>query len=116
MPAWPLTLPEYPLSGTLRIAPEVNVAEFKVEVGAPLRRRRYTARRKFYTAEMMMTEAQRAILDTFFATDCADGALSFTMADWVGGASATFYWNEPPSIVEVPVDYWRVSVSLTKEP
>jgi hypothetical protein len=116
MAAWPATLPCQPLAGSLSFTPEPNVAEFKPDVGAPIRRRRYTAIRLLYQAEMKMTATEVAQLMQFFSTDCEDGALTFTMTDWRTGATETFSWISPPSFQRIAGNIWSVTLPLALEP
>ena len=116
MATWPVSLPAMPRAGNWRSTPEKNVVEFAPDVGSPLRRRRYTAKRIMYRAEMVITSTQRNTLQSFFEVDCADGSLSFTMADWTTGLSSTFTWIGPPEFEHMSASVWRVGLNLAKEP
>ena len=118
MPAWPLDAPQYFLTGTLEIVSEPNVAEFKPDVGSPIRRQRYTEKRYFYTGVMMaQTNEERQALDDFFTNDCADGALTFERNDWLDELTpSVFEWIQPPAFVHVALEIWRVSIQLAKIP
>lgn len=116
MAVWPVTITQYPLIGTLTITPEPNVAEFKPDVGSPIRRKRYTAKRYIISADMLLQGAQRLTLDDFFTTDCEDGALTFTMTDWVLGTTKTFEWLSPPSFIHMFELNYRVSLQLARLP
>ena len=117
MPAWPATLPEQPLAGTLILQRVPNVVVFEPDIGPNSRRRRQTATGTDIQAGMLLTEAQLETLDDFFENDCADGALSFTMADWQTSETKTFTWNAPPvATLELRIDRYRVALSLRREP
>jgi hypothetical protein len=119
MPAttsWPSTLPTEPLRGSLVVAQEDNIVEFKPDVGSPIRRRRYTGRRVAMQCEMTLTEAQRRELDSFYSDDCADGSVNFTMTDWIDGTTQTFSWAAAPQFQHVMVEIFRVSLSIVREP
>lgn len=120
MPTWPVTLPQAPLVNTLTIDREPNVVEFKSDVGRPQRSKRYTQSREPYSANMLMTDAQRVDLMDFFADDCAEGAVSFEMEDWadLGQSPATmalFTWATPPRVSWAAPGYWQVSLNVVKE-
>lgn len=120
MPAWPETLPCMPITGTLRIRQESNVVAFQPDVGRPQRRRRYTLRRRLYTATLKLTTAQRAILDDFYHDDCADGVNSFTMKDWVPNSSSppdigTYTFSAEPDFAYNGPNVWFVSLELARE-
>lgn len=119
MPTWPPTLPVAPAAGGMTARAETNVAEFKTDVGSPIRRRRYTASRRLYEAEMVLTGSQRAALDSFFADDCSDGVTGFMARDWANPTSpvlVSYSWQGPPSFSHVAGDVWRVSLSVAREP
>lgn len=116
MAAWPATVPCQPLAGAFSFSVEPNVAEFAPDVGKPIRRRRYTARRLLYQAEMQLNAAEVAALFTFFTVDCEDGVLTFTMVDWRTGATETYSWTSPPSFERLTGNIWRVTLSLALEP
>lgn len=109
MAAWPGTLPASPLAGTTRVAKEANVAQYKGDVGDPLRRKRFTAARRIYESDWMLTTTQYTAVNTFFDVDCAYGALSFTKTDWISGGTKTFMWEDAPAFVEVPPGRWRMT-------
>lgn len=117
MATWPATVPFLPLDSSVAIAPQPNVSEFVPDVGIPLRRRRYTVAHKVYQGELTVTDDQRTALDTFFTSDCEDGALSFSMRDWLNRLSSstvTFHWLEPPNYARLGPNLWRVSLRLMK--
>lgn len=115
MASWPSNLPAEPLRGTLSISREANRVEFQPDVGSPIRRRRYTSSRLMYQFEMTLTEAQYVVLDDFFHDDCEDGALSFTMTDWITGIVSEFEWVGEPVCSHLMVEIWRASMSIAKK-
>lgn len=117
MPAWPGTLPDQPLAGTFTVVRVPNVVSFDPDIGPTLRRRRQTATGSDIQAGLLLTQAQKDILDGFFETDCADGALSFTMTDWESATTKTFTWNAPPAAsLTQNADYYQITLSLRREP
>ena len=116
MADWPLSLPK-PANASLVVSPRDNVAAFDPDVGPRIVRRRSTARVIDYQAQLYLSAAQRVTLDSFFHNDCQDGAVSFTMVDWLGGMLATFQWAAPPSYSQAgPSGRWFATVALVKLP
>lgn len=122
MPSWPASLPCMPLSGTLSVKAETNVAEFKPDVGPALRRRRYTAVRSYYRGSMRLSGEQVAQLRSFFEDDCLSGTVSFTMRDWERAfaegviVDAEFTFDEPPDIQHRAGNKFIASLALTMHP
>lgn len=116
MPAWPATVPSTPLAGSLQIKTDDVTVSFQPDVGPSLRRRRYTAVSRKYVFNLMLTTAELLALDTFFESDCEDGALTFTMIDPATNISNTWHWDAP--IERQPTfktDHWLISVALTRQ-
>ncbi len=116
MPTWPQTLPQKPLTGTMKIEVESALAVFTPEVGPELRRRRSTARRERHAGRFAMTATQLGTLKSFHETTCQDGALSFTMKDWRSGVAGTFAFDGAPSYEHAARSVWHVDLKLTKIP
>jgi hypothetical protein len=116
MPSWPKSLPKKPLTGTMKIEIEPAIAVFTPEVGPELRRRRSTARREHHSGRFTLTSTQVGTLKSFHETTCADGALSFSMADWRTGVSATFAFDGAPSYEHAARSVWHVDIKVTKIP
>lgn len=119
MPTWPSTLPISPVSGSLRITIDPNLAAYQNEVGDDIRRRRYTASRKVYSGTIELAGDQIETLRAFFEDECSDGVLAFTMADWWGltqglSTTAEFKFVQPPEFNHRDVDLYQVSLVLSK--
>jgi hypothetical protein len=112
MATWPASLPEKPLNASLKITSESNVEQFETDYGKPARRKVFTAARKNYEAQMIMTDDQVALLDSFFHDDCDDGATSFMMSDWVTGTTRRFTWKSPPEVTHISGDLFGVALAL----
>lgn len=116
MATWPASLPP-PLVGTLTIVPERNIVAWQPEVGRPLKRRRYTAKRdRVAFAILLTTGAMRDDLQEFFRDDCEDGTVTFTMDDPDTGDERTFSWEAEPQIAHVGLEIYRAAISLAREP
>lgn len=115
MATWPNSLPAKPKSGTFTFGPQPNVVEFVPDVGRPQRSKRYALSRQIYAAQMDLNTEQVAVLMAFFEDDCASGVESFFMPDWIGGATKTFTWVEPPQPQHIAGEDWIVSLALARE-
>lgn len=108
--AWPVSLPQAPLSGTLVEQRQDNVLRGPAAPGAePARRRRFSASAKTVSFSMHLTATQLAALETFYNTTLGDGVLSFTFEDPSTGASKEFSFMEPYQVQHVARDFYRVS-------
>ena len=114
MAEWPSELPA-PLIDSVVMTPRGNVLAFQPDVGPAIMRRRSTTRLIDYVASLSLNDAQRVILDNFHHDDCQDGALSFTMADWLTGQPVTMQWQKPPSFEQRGRrDRWIAAVALVR--
>lgn len=110
--AWPSALPT-PLRNGWGEQSQPNTVSFMPEVGPPIRRRRGTVRSRISTMTFRMSDAQLATFISFFETDLKDGALRFTMAHPVTGASATWIVEDGTWVYDtVDVDLYDVSLKL----
>lgn len=98
MPAWPSTVPQTALAGSLTDRPERNVASFQPDVGDPIERPRSSLARSMISFETFMTSAQFDLLLTFYNTTVTQGVLSFTRKHPrdINGADRTFKFTAPP--------------------
>ena len=78
---WPKELPQIMrlegLSGKLRTA----VVRTDMDAGPQKTRRRYTVSQKDFSGSVIVTEAQRKILETWYREILGNGALRFVMTD-----------------------------------
>jgi hypothetical protein len=65
----------------LSAQPKSNVIRTQMDAGPRKARRRYTASTKTFTGKMLLTPAQRLILEQFYHAALADGALRFNFAN-----------------------------------
>lgn len=90
---WPVTLPqEMILQGLSETAPDRSVRT-KMEFGPERIRRRTTTAVREIKGMMVVTEAQRQVLDDFYLTN---EALPFEWYLPFSGATATFTFSKPP--------------------
>lgn len=79
-PTWPAGLPQYVSQDGYRETRTDNTIRTPMEGSAVKMRRRFTASFRKYQFSLAVSTAQKAILDTFYRTTCADGSLAW---DWV---------------------------------
>lgn len=114
--AWPAGLPTVPERSGYARRPKPSVIAFGTEVGPGKRRRRSSVRETLVECVLSLTLAQRATFETFFRDTIADGALPFTMADAVDGASVKWLFDPADPYVFVPqgATHWRLTLKLER--
>lgn len=115
-PVWPATLPQFFQTDGLNEEKVDNAVRTAMEDGTIKVRRRFTKSAIKVTGTVMMTDAQKAILDAFFEDTCKDGALYF---DWVlpsTGAAKTYIWMKPPKTAAAGGLNWRAALELVTVP
>ncbi|GLI23493.1 hypothetical protein GGQ86_002969 [Xanthobacter flavus] len=114
--AWPSGLPA-PMRNGWGEQSQPNTVPFTPEVGPPIRRRRSTVRTRISTMTFRMSGAQLQTFTSFFENDLKDGALRFTMAHPVTGASETWTIEDGTWAYDtVDVDLYDVSLKLRMLP
>jgi hypothetical protein len=114
MPAWPGSLPQFPLVDGNNIALGDNRLVFKPDRGRTIMRRATTSRDDSASFTFSLSAAQVASFMSFYKTDCADGSLSFTYLDPTIGATKTFQFASPPAISYINQRRAKVVLSLTR--
>jgi hypothetical protein len=79
MPSWPSTLPQSLEIASYAEAQQSAVVRTSMDTGPDFVRRRFTAVPTMVSGTMTLTEAQWAVLMTFFNTTLRNGSLPF---DW----------------------------------
>lgn len=88
---------------------------FKPDVGPPLRRARYSATSRVFGFQMILTQRQLSILDTFYNVTLGRGVLDFDWIDPTTGKVSTFSFNAPYQINNLmAVDLYGVGISLVR--
>lgn len=114
--AWPLTLPQTPLSGTYSEQRQDNVKRGPAAPGAESqRRRRFSAAAKTVSFSMNLTKAQLATLETFYVTTLASGTYGFEFTDPTSDDTKEFSFLEPYRVDHISVDDYRVSMTLIRK-
>jgi hypothetical protein len=79
--SWPEELPLTLSLEGLSAKQKSNVIRTQMDAGPVKTRRRYTANTKTFTGKMLLSPAQRLILEQFYHTALADGALRFNFTN-----------------------------------
>jgi hypothetical protein len=87
MPAWPGTLPQYPLKQGYQRAGKAGLIRSGMEVGPAKVRRRTTAAVERMQLTFRMTAAERTAFLTFFETTVSGGVERFDFPDPETGAT-----------------------------
>ena len=120
MPAWPASLPQYPLLAGFQLGTPDTVLRASAETGPPLTRRRFTA--AAVPVQCTVKVGSLALKDAFalfLRNDLADGALSFTWAglsERTGGGAGNFQFSSPPDFAPEGANRWRISMRLLRLP
>jgi hypothetical protein len=95
---WPSALPQRFLQdpGATEQPPDLML-ETQMDAGPPKARRRYTAGYRMVSGSIVLTHAQRAILDDFYVTTLEGGALTFDWIHPITSQPATFRFLPQPN-------------------
>jgi len=111
MPAYPPSLPRYPLIGWTEQAPQ-NMLRSQAEYGPDLVRRRTTSGPRNIDWPLKITEAQATTLMEFFETTLYSGTLEFTHIHPRTGAACTYRFRSEPKITHSGRDQYTVTLEL----
>jgi len=116
MATWPSTLPQQFEAGA-GVSRQQGFVRSPVSAGPFKQRKRYTAVSRFYTGTMLMTETQRATLETFYTTTVNEGADEFDFEDPVDFSTVSARFASAPEDRGIVggasgVALWRVSFTL----
>jgi len=111
MAVWPGTLPDFFQVGGFVETGAVNTIRSTMDVGPDKLRRRTTTGIRRHQGDMWLTEAQYALMRTFYEDTHAFGSLSFTMDD-AHGTNRTFRFITPPKYTTVGPNNWKVRLDL----
>jgi hypothetical protein len=117
MATWPTTgaFPQFPLIGTWNRQRQQNTIVFEPDVGPPLVRRRSTVSTQQASFALTLTLGQLATLETFFVTDCNEGATPFTFDNPETGTSEQWAWVQPPVVSQSTKNAYTVQCSLRRD-
>ncbi len=96
MPTWPITLPETFIRDGYKESPPNNLSRGKTDTGPAMVRKKTSANIRPVQGRLALTHAQVEILDDFYETDLASGALSFDWTHPRTGIAAEFRFLSPP--------------------
>lgn len=110
---WPANLPQVLRLDGLSAEKQTNVVRTQMDAGPEKIRRRYTVASKYFNGSVILTEAQREILEDWFDNTLASGALRFKMKDPQTLMIAEFRFRE--IYKEESVDgLWKITLPLEK--
>jgi hypothetical protein len=115
---WPTvySFPQAPLDGTWRRTPADETLRSDRGIGARQYRSRQSNNYSDATFSIMLkTAAQRAELYRFFEVDCASGSKPYLWADPETGDVVKWTWSEPPLLVHLALDNYRVECAVRRE-
>jgi hypothetical protein len=115
-PGWPSTLPQNPFQDGPDQQPQSNSIRTGVDAGPPKARRRYTAVFTPVTFNLILSEAEITILNTFVITTLQD-VLPFDWVDFQNtGNVATYRFLSRPTTKWYADNLWTVGFNLEKLP
>lgn len=110
---WPAELPPVLRLDGLSGQKTKNVVRTQMDAGPQKIRRRYTISSKNFEGSIIVTEAQREILEYFYDNTIGGGALRFVMKDPQTLIPSEFRFREEYS--EESVDgLWKITLPLEK--
>jgi hypothetical protein len=120
MPAYPASLPQYPIDGGFKDERQQAFIKSQMDSGAPKKRKVFTAAIRNWQWTTILNGTQRATFDTFYITTINEGTDSFTIPDPVDGETVTVRFTKPPSwsvakgIGDASTSnrYWRTTFNL----
>tara|TARA_R110002074_G_scaffold122697_4_gene257612 strand:+ start:196 stop:570 length:375 start_codon:yes stop_codon:yes gene_type:complete len=117
-PVWPESLPCRPVLRGTSMKPQDNRARFKPEVGPPISRRRGTAAGALHVMSFLMTSAQLATFQSFFADDLLSGSLAFTgLKNPLTKVAARWKFSDDPyEVSELVPGRYTVGMNLFEMP
>jgi hypothetical protein len=116
-PVWPTTLPQgpYQQDDGPDIQPQSNAIRTPMDVGPAKQRRRFTAVPSPITFNLLLSETEIAILDTFVQVTLLD-VMPFDWIDFQTGATATYRFMARPTKKHYGDVVWTVGFQLEKLP
>jgi len=119
MPAYPATLPQYPVDGGFNDERQQAFIKSQMDSGAPKKRKVFTAAIRNWQWTTILNGTQRATFDTFYITTINEGTDQFTIPDPVDGETVTVRFTKSPSwsVIQGSGDtisnrYWRATFNL----
>ena len=116
MPSWPAALPQYVLVQGFGETPPDLIAETAMSSGPRATRRRFTAGETEINAQIAVTIAQKATLQTFFDGDLKGGAIAFDWVHPVTRAATSFRMRRPRYSAEAGGATFIATLELLEQP
>lgn len=118
-PVWPGTLPQTILLGLQDVRGAATI-RFSNDAGPAQVRKLFSNATRTVTRRVVLTQAQRIALDTFFVETLEEGSLPFDFVDTVTGLACAYRFLQPPSYVHTATtasaNFCEASVTLERLP
>lgn len=115
MTTWPGTIPSEFEQGGYQEAFANNTIKTSMDAGPPKRRRRTTASIKLFSGFIMMTDAEVALLETFYY-DTIGEVNVFDFTHPRRDTTVQVVFAEPPSLTYISPNNWRVGLKFEEQP
>ncbi len=112
MTAWPSTLPASPLAKNFQELRADTIIRTDMDVGPAKTRQRSTAGVGELQMTYLLSVAQAAAMDDFYATTLSGGSLSFDYTHPRTGALLSCRFTSPPEYTAVNGLYYEAAVAL----
>lgn len=115
MTAWPSNIPDDFERDGYQETLANSMLTTNMDAGPPKRRRRFSADVKKMQGNIVMTDAEVALLETFYYTTIKQ-VNPFTFTHPRTGVTISVVFTEPPSLVSFAPNYWRVGIKFEVQP
>jgi hypothetical protein len=112
MITWPNTLPAAPLLEDFQELPPETAIRTDMDTGPAKLRQRTTAAVGALMVSYLLSKAQTATLDSFYATTLSGGTGVFTYTHPRTGATVSCRFVNPPEYAAVNGNYFKVTLTL----
>jgi hypothetical protein len=112
MATWPGTLPQLPMHQGFSQRKQSNVIRSPMGYGPAKSRRRTTAAIQVFTASMILTEAQKDTLVSFYDSDAGEGSISFSWVDPLMGTNESLRFTAPIQWSSKGPEVWLAVMNL----
>lgn len=112
MPAWPLTLPVFPLAEHFRETVPDTTVRTAMDQGPGKARQRTMAGVRGLFVSYILDRTQVETLEGFFSADLAGGSLSFDFTHPRTEVAVICRFKKPPEYISLNGDYFRVMMEM----
>jgi len=110
---WPSQIKFCPVDRAISYQAEKGFYEFQPDAGAPQRLPSTTGLKKTIVFQILVDAAGRQVLETFYHSDCSNGADDFTAPDiYDQSKTVTYWWEEPPAFANAGPSHFYVKIKI----